>query len=40
MKRAKESIAQNKKAFHEYEILETFEAGIMRSSTGASDFCV
>ncbi len=33
MKRAKESIAQNKKAFHEYEILETFEAGIVLTGT-------
>ena len=33
MKRAKESIAQNKKAFHEYEVLETFEAGIVLTGT-------
>ena len=33
MKRAKESIAQNKKAFHEYDVLETFEAGIVLTGT-------
>ena len=33
MKRAKESIDQNKKAFHEYEVLETFEAGIVLTGT-------
>nr|WP_275556974.1 SsrA-binding protein SmpB [Adlercreutzia agrestimuris] len=33
MKRSQESIAQNKKAFHEYEILETFETGIVLTGT-------
>ena len=34
MKREEKTIAKNKKAFHEYEILETLEAGI--ELTGAS----
>lgn len=33
MKRSQESIAQNKKAFHEYEIIETFETGIVLTGT-------
>ena len=28
MKREEKTIAKNRKAFHEYEIMETFEAGI------------
>ena len=31
MAREKKQIAKNRKAFHEYEILETFEAGIVLS---------
>ena len=27
-KRERKSIAKNRRAFHEYEILETFEAGL------------
>lgn len=33
MKGKKESIAKNKKAFHEYEVIETFEAGIELTGT-------
>ena len=33
MKRERKQIAKNRKAFHEYEILETFEAGIVLSGT-------
>ncbi len=33
MKREEKTIAKNKRAFHEYEILETFEAGIELTGT-------
>ena len=33
MKREEKTIAKNKKAFHEYEILETLEAGIELTGT-------
>lgn len=33
MKREKQTIAKNRKAFHEYEVLETFEAGIALTGT-------
>ena len=33
MSREKKQIAKNRKAFHEYEILETFEAGIALTGT-------
>lgn len=33
MARDKKQIAKNRKAFHEYEIIETFEAGIVLSGT-------
>ena len=33
MKREEKTIAKNKKAFHEYEILETLEAGIQLTGT-------
>ncbi len=33
MAREKKQIAKNRKAFHEYEILESFEAGIVLSGT-------
>lgn len=33
MKREKKIIARNKKAFHEYEILDSFEAGIVLTGT-------
>ena len=33
MKRGKEQIAKNRKALHEYDILETFEAGIELTGT-------
>lgn len=33
MKREQKLIAKNRKAFHEYEILETFEAGIALTGT-------
>lgn len=32
-KREEKSIARNKKAFHDYEVLETFEAGIVLTGT-------
>ena len=34
MKREEKTIAKNKKAFHEYEILETLEAGNELAGTG------
>ena len=33
MKRERKTIAKNRRAFHEYEILERFEAGIELSGT-------
>lgn len=33
MKSEKQTIAKNRKAFHEYEVLETFEAGIALTGT-------
>ena len=33
MKREEKTIAKNRKAFHEYEIMETFEAGIELTGT-------
>lgn len=33
MAREKKNIAKNRKAFHEYDIVETFEAGIVLSGT-------
>lgn len=33
MQRKKETIAKNKRAFHEYEVIETFEAGIELTGT-------
>ena len=32
-KRERKSIAKNRRAFHEYEILETFEAGLELTGT-------
>ena len=33
MAREKKQIAKNRKAFHDYEIIETFEAGIALTDT-------
>lgn len=33
MKREEKTIAKNRRAFHDYEVVETFEAGVELSGT-------